>query len=65
MDINELRSLVTVLSLFTFLGVVWWAYGVKSNQQRFAEAANLPFADVEAERAELGLSSREEQRKTS
>ena len=65
MDINELRSLVTVLSLFTFLGVVWWAYGVKSNQQRFAEAANLPFADVEAERAELGLSSRNEQRKTS
>ena len=65
MDINELRSLVTVLSLFTFLGVVWWAYGVKSNQQRFAEAANLPFADEEADRVELGLSSRNEQRKTS
>ena len=65
MDINELRSLVTVLSLFTFLGVVWWAYGVKSNQQRFAEAANLPFADEEAERFELGLSSGNEQRKSS
>ena len=65
MDISELRSLVTVLSLFTFLGVVWWAYGVKSNQQRFAEAANLPFADEEAERFELGLSSGNEQRKSS
>ena len=65
MDINDLRSIVTVVSMLTFLGIVWWAFGVKSNKQRFAEAANLPFADVEAERAELGLSSRDEQRKTS
>jgi cytochrome c oxidase cbb3-type subunit 4 len=66
MDINDLRSIVTVVSLLTFLGVVWWAYGVKSNKQRFAEAANLPFADEEADRVELGLtSSRNEQRKTS
>ena len=65
MDINDLRSIVTVVSMLTFLGIVWWAYGVKSNKQRFAEAANLPFADVEEERAELGLSSRNEQRKTS
>jgi len=65
MDINDLRSIVTVVSLLTFLGIVWWAYGVKSNKQRFEEAANLPFADVEADRAELGLSSCNEQRKTS
>jgi len=65
MDINDLRSIVTVVSLLTFLGIVWWAYGVKSNKQRFEEAANLPFADVEAERAELGLPSCNEQRKTS
>ena len=65
MDINDLRSIVTVVSLLTFLAIVWWAYGVKSNKQRFEEAANLPFADVEADRLELGLSSREEQRKTS
>jgi cytochrome c oxidase cbb3-type subunit IV len=65
MDINDLRSIVTVVSMLTFLGIVWWAYGVKSNKQRFTEAANLPFADEEAERAELGLSSRNEQRKTS
>ena len=65
MDINDLRSIVTVVSMLTFLGVIWWAYGVKSNKQRFEEAANLPFADVEADRVELGLSSCNEQRKTS
>ena len=64
-SINDLRSVVTVMSLLTFLGIVWWAYGLKSSQKRFEEAANLPFSDVDAERAELGLSSREEQRKTS
>ena len=64
MDINDLRSVVTVVSLLTFLGIVWWAYGVKSNKQRFEEAANLPFADVEAERFELGLSSGNDQRKS-
>jgi len=64
-SINDLRSAVTVVSLLTFLGIVWWAYGLKSSQKRFEEAANLPFTDVDAERAELGLSSREEQRKTS
>ncbi len=63
--INDLRSVVTVVSLLTFLGIVWWAYGLKSSQKRFEEAANLPFTDVDAERVELGLSSREEQRKTS
>ncbi|HCZ14441.1 MAG TPA: cbb3-type cytochrome c oxidase subunit 3 [Accumulibacter sp.] len=55
MDINEIRSIVTVVSLLTFLGVVWWAYGVKSNKKRFDEAAMLPFTDEEADRFELGL----------
>ena len=55
MDINDLRSIVTVVSLLTFLGVVWWAYGVKSNKKRFDEAAMLPFTDEEADRFELGL----------
>jgi cytochrome c oxidase cbb3-type subunit 4 len=64
MDINELRSVVTVVSLLTFLGIVWWAFGVKGNKQRFEEAANLPFADEEAERIELGL-PRNEQRNAS
>ena len=62
MDINDLRSVMTVVSLLTFLGIVWWAYGVKGNKQRFEEAAQLPFADEQTDRAELGL-SRNEQRK--
>ena len=65
MDINDLRSVVTVVSLLTFLGVVWWAYGVKSNKQRFEQAANLPFADAEADQFELSRPSRDEQRKKS
>ena len=64
MDINDLRSIITVVSLLTFLGVVWWAYGVKSNKKRFDEAAMLPFADEEADWAELGL-DRNGQRKAS
>ena len=44
MDINDLRSLTTVLGLLCFLGIVAWAYG-KSSRKGFDEAANLPFAD--------------------
>ena len=44
MDINDLRSLTTVLGLLCFLGIVAWAYG-KSSKQGFDEAANLPFAE--------------------
>jgi cytochrome c oxidase cbb3-type subunit IV len=46
MDINILRSLVTVASLAAFLGVVWWAYG-PSRRERFERDALLPFADEE------------------
>jgi cytochrome c oxidase cbb3-type subunit 4 len=44
MDINDLRSITTVLGLICFLGIVVWAYG-KSSKKGFEEAANLPFAD--------------------
>lgn len=64
MDINDLRSLMTVVSLLTFLGIVWWAFGVRGNRKRFEEAANLPFADDETDRVELGQ-VRQEQRKAS
>lgn len=65
MDINDLRSLVTVVFLVTFLGIVWWAYGLKANKKRFEEAANLPFADEEADRAKLDLTSGNEKGKIS
>ena len=35
---------MTVISLATFLGILWWTYGVKRSSD-FDEAARLPFAD--------------------
>ena len=49
MDINQLRTVITVLSLIAFIGIVWWAWG-RSRQARFDEAARLPFADDEIAR---------------
>ena len=43
MDINDLRSLITVAGLLCFLAIVGWAYG-KSSKKGFEEAANLPFS---------------------
>lgn len=50
MDINDLRSLTTVLGLLCFLGIVVWAYG-KGSKKGFEEAANLPFAEHDDEGA--------------
>ncbi|MFT7400472.1 MAG: cytochrome c oxidase cbb3-type subunit 4 [Hydrogenophaga sp.] len=44
MDINDMRSIVTVLSLVTFIGIIVWAWS-KKNQAGFDEAARLPFGD--------------------
>ena len=44
MDMNDIRSIVTVVSLAVFLGIVRWAWS-RNNESSFAEAANLPFAD--------------------
>ncbi|HSX95679.1 MAG TPA: cbb3-type cytochrome c oxidase subunit 3 [Hydrogenophaga sp.] len=44
MDINTLRSAVTVISLLVFLGIVAWAWS-RRNRERFDEAARLPFQD--------------------
>ncbi len=41
-DLNAGRSLVTVLSLVTFIGIIVWAYSRK-NSAAFDEAAQLPF----------------------
>ena len=48
MDIADLifdaRSLMTVVSFVTFIGIVWWAYSARRGAD-FEAAANLPFAD--------------------
>jgi cytochrome c oxidase cbb3-type subunit 4 len=42
MDINTLRSIVTVLAFLAFIGIVVWAWSWR-NQASFDEAAQLPF----------------------
>jgi cytochrome c oxidase cbb3-type subunit 4 len=45
MDINVLRSVITVLSFAAFIGIVWWAYR-RGSKSGFEAAARLPFADT-------------------
>jgi cytochrome c oxidase cbb3-type subunit 4 len=49
MDINDLRSIVTVVSLAAFVGIVAWAWS-RNNRARFDEAAQLPFAEEQGEK---------------
>ena len=44
MDINLLRSLVTVAALAAFLGIVWWAYG-PARKERFERDGRLPLEE--------------------
>ena len=48
-DIDALRSLMTVLAFVAFLGIVLWAYSGRA-RRRFEEAARLPFEEDEARR---------------
>jgi cytochrome c oxidase cbb3-type subunit 4 len=51
MDLNDLRSAVTVLSLLVFIGILVWTYSSRRGEA-FAAAAALPFSDVPADAAE-------------
>lgn len=42
LDINSLRSLATVVSFLTFIGIIAWAYS-RRKAADFEKAANLPF----------------------
>jgi cytochrome c oxidase cbb3-type subunit IV len=44
MDINTLRSVVTVISMLLFLALVGWTYA-RSRKSAFEEAAQLPFME--------------------
>ena len=46
MDINDLRSISTVLSFVMFISIVVWAYSGK-RKRAFDEAAALPIDDEE------------------
>ncbi len=41
-DVNTLRSLSTLVSFLTFVGIIVWAFSRK-NSTEFDTAANLPF----------------------
>ncbi len=53
MDINDLRSIVTVLAFLAFIGIVAWAWSGR-RRSAFDEAANLPFSEDEAPAAQAG-----------
>ncbi len=42
MDINTLRSAVTVVGLLTFIAIIVWAWSGR-NKAAFDEAAHIPF----------------------
>lgn len=46
MDVNLLRTIVTVVAFLLFIGIVLWAYRPGSRQQ-FDEAACLPLHEGE------------------
>ncbi len=47
--LNDIRAWHTVVMLFTFIGIILWAYS-KKRRPAFDEAANLPFADEALDR---------------
>ena len=46
MDINVLRSIVTVAGFVVFVGILLWAY-TPSRRAQFDDAAQLPFKSEE------------------
>lgn len=56
MDIHDLRGISTGVLLVTFIALIVWAYSRKQ-KKGFDEAANLPFADEDINKATM----REEQ----
>jgi cytochrome c oxidase cbb3-type subunit 4 len=48
MDLNDLRSAITLLSFAVFLGLVCWAWSARQHTA-FDEASQLPFDGEEEE----------------
>jgi cytochrome c oxidase cbb3-type subunit 4 len=57
MDINDFRTLATVLVAIAFAGVVFWAFG-PSRKAYFDEAAQLPFKDDDSSGQTSSVESR-------
>ena len=46
LNVNDLRSIMTVLTFMAFVGIVWWAYSGR-RKTAYEEAARLPLDDDE------------------
>ena len=44
LNVNDLRSIMTVLTFLVFVGIVWWAYS-GHRKTVYEEAARLPLDD--------------------
>jgi cytochrome c oxidase cbb3-type subunit IV len=58
---TDASSAVTVISLITFLGILWWTFGIKRSAD-FDAAASLPFADEIDDAVTTRISQRDSQR---
>ncbi len=52
MTISDFHAWHTLVLMVVFIGIVWWAYS-KKRKSSFNEAANLPFADEDQDKATL------------
>ena len=52
MSLDDFRAWHTVVLMVAFIGIVVWAYS-KKRKKSFDEAANLPFADEEKDKATI------------
>ena len=55
--LNNASIIMTVVSLLTFLGILWWIYGYKHSSD-FDAIASLPFMDDPDEAQELNAEQR-------
>ena len=58
MDINDIRSIMTVLVVICFVAITAWAYSSKA-RKGFDEAALLPFSDDDLPAAQGGRQTKE------
>lgn len=54
---NDASIVMTVVSLVTFVGILWWTFAYK-NSRDFDTVAYLPFADDIDEAQELNMEKR-------
>lgn len=56
MDLNDARTLITVLMFVLFSAVCFWAYS-KAPKQRFKESEQMPFDDDDEKMHQKSLES--------